>query len=228
MNTIFLIVAVAAFSVLLLRVFLNASPSALAAGLQRGAGAFLIASAIGLVVMRQFAWALPLAFLGVSILRRSGFFRMTSKSPGGSSTVRSAGLELMLDHDSGDLDGNVLAGRHEGQTLSDLSLPALLEVIADFDGDAESIRLLEGYLDRSHPGWRGDGEDSAGGRSGAASGSVSMSTQEAYEILGLAAGSSEIEVREAHRRLIKQVHPDRGGSAALAAKINEAKDKLLG
>ena len=55
-----------------------------------------------------------------------------------------------------------------------------------------------------------------------------MSTKEAYQILGLEPGASTADVRDAHRRLIKQVHPDRGGSAALAAKINEAKDRILG
>ena len=227
MNTIFLLIAFAAISVIVLRLFLTASPTALASGLQRGAGAFLIASAFGLFAMRQFAWAVPVAILGFSILRRGGFFRPARSHSGGTSTVRSAGLEMTLDHDTGALDGRVLAGRYEGRRLSELELGELMDVVDDFEGDPESLRLLEGYLDRDHPGWRGDSEDRGGGRTGPTPGTVGMSAQEAYEILGLAAGASKAEIREAHRRLIKQVHPDRGGSAALAAKINEAKDKLL-
>ena len=53
-----------------------------------------------------------------------------------------------------------------------------------------------------------------------------MSEEEAYEILGLENPSSKNEISKAHKRLIQKLHPDRGGSDYLAAKINAAKDKI--
>jgi DnaJ homolog subfamily C member 19 len=58
--------------------------------------------------------------------------------------------------------------------------------------------------------------------------SVAMSRSEALSVLGLREGASKDEIRAAHRRLIQQTHPDKGGTNYLAAKINEAKDVLLG
>jgi curved DNA-binding protein CbpA len=55
-----------------------------------------------------------------------------------------------------------------------------------------------------------------------------MTRQEALATLGLQEGATENEVRAAHRRLILRMHPDAGGSAELAARINRAKDILLG
>jgi hypothetical protein len=170
---------------------------------------------------------MALGIAGFVLLRRWSAPRPMGAT-GQTSSVRSAGLDMMLDHATGEMDGRVLAGRHEGRRLSELTLPELIEVGEDFSGDPESLRLVESYLDRRHPGWRDDVQADNAKRQSAAPGAGGMSANEAYKILGLETGASESEVREAHRRLMKQVHPDRGGSAALAAKINEAKDRILG
>ena len=59
-------------------------------------------------------------------------------------------------------------------------------------------------------------------------GKQSMSTEEAMEVLGLKPGYTQEEIKQAHRRMMQKVHPDRGGSDYLAAQINQAKDILLG
>jgi hypothetical protein len=57
---------------------------------------------------------------------------------------------------------------------------------------------------------------------------VAMEREEAYKVLGLQPGASREAIKAAHRRLMQRVHPDHGGSDELAARVNRAKDLLLG
>jgi hypothetical protein len=141
--------------------------------------------------------------------------------------VRTAALEMELDHDTGSLEGMVLAGRLEGRELRALSLPELLVLREELAADSESLQLLETYLDGRFPVWREDAQANAGDGQGAAPASGAVTEEEAYKILGLEPGASAADIRKAHRRLMQRLHPDLGGSSFLAARINAAKDILL-
>lgn len=153
--------------------------------------------------------------------------RAARPSRGRRSMVRSAALEMELDHDTGRLEGMVLAGRNEGRELSSLDLDDLRQLGRELAADAESLQLLEAYLDSRFPGWREDADPDMDGRQARAPASGPMTEQEAYEILGLESGASAADIRKAHRRLMQRFHPDLGGTSFLAARINEAKDVLL-
>ena len=134
---------------------------------------------------------------------------------------------MELDHDTGALEGLVLAGRHEWRMLGTMSLDELQQLYGELSGDSESRQLLETYLDGRFPVWREDAEANGGDRQGVAPGSGAMTKEEAYKILGLEAGAATADIRKAHRRLMQRLHPDIGGTSFLAARINEAKDVLL-
>jgi DnaJ-domain-containing protein 1 len=101
----------------------------------------------------------------------------------------------------------------------------LLAMAGSFD--AESVALLESYLDRRFPAWRQDTQGDGAGRQSRAAASGKMTDEEAYQILGLQPGAGRDEIARAHRTLMKKLHPDQGGSTYLAARVNQAKDTLL-
>jgi hypothetical protein len=148
-------------------------------------------------------------------------------SSGQTSTVRSKYIHMTLNHDSGDINGEVLTGQFTGKTLDQLDLEALLQLLRECQNDDESVALLQTYLDREHADtWQQ--QAGAQGQQRTASAPGEMSREEALQILGLPTDASEAEIIETHRRLMQKLHPDRGGSAYLAATINLAKDTLLG
>jgi DnaJ homolog subfamily C member 19 len=55
-----------------------------------------------------------------------------------------------------------------------------------------------------------------------------MSRDEAYQVLGLKPGASKADIKAAHRRLMAAAHPDHGGSDWIAARLNQARDVLMG
>jgi hypothetical protein len=162
------------------------------------------------------------ALIARAVRRRpSGGF----SSPGSAqrTEVHTAFLQAWIDHGTGDVGGAVLSGRFAGRTLDRLGDGDLLDLHAECSSDADSLRILEAYLDRRL------GSDWRNARRPPPSGPRSdMTRDEALAVLGLAEGASADEIRAAHRRLIQRMHPDVGGSADLAARINRAKDVLLG
>ncbi|GJL81443.1 MAG: molecular chaperone DnaJ [marine bacterium B5-7] len=148
---------------------------------------------------------------------------------GRQSNVNTAYLAMTLDHDSGAIEGEILAGDFKGQMLSSLNLAQLLELRDACTGtDQQSVPLIEAYIDQTHgTDWRADEPAGSDGRSGAGSVDDRISDVDALAILGLEEGASIKEIQAAHRRLMQKMHPDRGGSAYLAARINQARDVLI-
>ena len=132
---------------------------------------------------------------------------------------------MELEHDSGDMDGRVVAGPHQGAALKALDVKTLVGMLSEIDEESRS--LLAAYLDRRDAGWREHADAGATAGQVHAASSGKMTEEEAYQILGLQPGAGRDEIGRAHRALMKKLHPDQGGSTYLAARVNEAKDTLL-
>jgi hypothetical protein len=222
---------------LLLQMLRAANPAVLARAIKIAGGIISLAVAAFVGLRGELAVAIPLGIFGAGLLgwapfgttlfpNIGGIFSdATSRSPGQSSRVQSQYLDMMLDHDSGALSGRILAGPHAGHLLEEFDLVGLVAMIPSFD--AESVALLESYLDRRFPAWREHAEGNAAGGQRRPPTGGKMTDEEAYQILGLQPGAGRDEIGRAHRTLMKKLHPDQGGSTYLAARVNEAKDTLL-
>jgi hypothetical protein len=176
-----------------------------------------------LVQMKLFQW------LSRQTLSRQA--AAAAAKPGRHSEVVTDTLRMYLDHDSGELSGEVLRGRFAGRTLDTLGFDELLALRTECAAsDPQGAALLENYLERMHAeAWLAYRESAgATGRQAVPPDSGSMSEVEARQVLGVGPEADRQEIRDAHRRLMQRLHPDRGGSSFLAAQINRAKDRLLG
>lgn len=218
------------------RWFVQASPSQISSVVKAVAFVLVVAVILGLLLLGRLSWALmALPALLPWIMRARALKNVwkAAQGPSGgqSSNVSTETLAMELDHDTGEMDGTVLDGPFEGRRLSDLDDVLLLDLYRWMAAhDDHGARLLETYLDRMlGAAWReaaGAGAQDEADAQAAAGGA--MTRDEAYKILGLEPGADAEAIRKAYRRLMQHVHPDKGGSPYLAAKINEAKDLLLG
>jgi hypothetical protein len=237
MVRIFLVVVALVGIGFLVQWFIRTEPRKILQSLRWAGLAIVVIVAVILIATRQFQLLYPLAVLLVPWLLRARAVRNRMKSahgptPGQTSEVRTRFVVMQLDHDSGEMDGVVQEGPFAGKQLSSLSMEDVISIFrAAAAADQASAQVLQAYLERMH----GDAWRSRAGQAGASSGEEAaaagagpMGVAEARSILGVDANASDDEIKRAHRRLMKQFHPDHGGSDYLAARINEAKEVLLG
>ncbi len=201
-----------------------------------GAGTILIL----LIASERLGPALALVgFLAPVFLRGKSVWRRwqsaTGPSAGSASEIETEYLRMRLDHDTGGMTGTVRRGPHAGRRLDELAEAELIELWRDCRiHDEPSARLMESYLDRLRPDWREAAGAGPSAGTGAGTGdrargpSDVMSREEALAILGLQPGADAAAIKKAHRDLMMKLHPDHGGSNYLAAKLNRAKEVLIG
>ena len=248
MGRLVLLFIVVVLAVVFVNWLLKEDPKKVAQYLRRGTLWFAIAAIVLLAATGRLNWifaaiAAALPFLGrvLSLLKyvpilsqlyshiqssqAASAYRPGTSNKAQTSQVNSRFLRMTLEHDSGKMDGEILDGELKGKRLSELDLTQLKSLLRQYrQQDDESFAFLEAYLDRLYgEDWREPGTEQ-----GHTISDGPMSEQEARDILGVTTKATEEEITNAHRRLMQKLHPDRGGSTYLAAKINQAKDLLLG
>jgi hypothetical protein len=230
---LFLLGGLAILSGLLLLgyLFVNTEPARLARVLKWTGIVLGVLALASLLISGRLAMLLaPVAAIAPLLYRMRSLFRgFRGPAASQSSDVETGYLRMRLDHDTGGMTGTVLRGRFSGMRLDELGPAELLALLRECRAeDDDAARVLEAYLDRTHPDWREEmADERASDGAPPSSGSSDVTVDEAYAILGLAPGADDEAIKAAHHRLMKQLHPDHGGTDYLATKINRARDVLL-
>src|ERR1700733_12038355 len=161
----------------LLQMFRAANPAVLARAVKIGGGVLALAVAAFTGLRGELAVAIPIGIFGAGLLGWSpmggSVFGPMGRLFGGSGAQRSSGqtsrvrsqfLDMTLDHDSGKLNGQIVAGPYAGHSLDEYDLSQLTAMMSGFD--AESVALFESYLDRRFPAWRQNAQGNAAGGQG--------------------------------------------------------------
>ena len=219
-----------------LKGYIKANPKVLAKYGKRIGGVVALAAAAFLFIRGRMDMAIPLGAAGAWLLGISlpvWPWYMPGGNPrgnefGGTSRIRTSALDLQFDPSSGKILGRVLAGPYSGRDLEQMTREELFS-LAEFlkNTDSDGLQALKSYFDGRFPGWRETADGNTYARASQRGQLGAMSEQEAYEVLGLQVGASAEDVRQAHRALMKKLHPDQGGSTYLATRVNMAKDVLL-
>ena len=211
---------------------MRSGPGAITRFVQQVLGGSLVAIGIGLLLKGNMISALVCGGIGLALQYGPAIgwpprIPWPSTTRGRSSRVETAHLVVQVNDQTGRMRGQITKGFFAGRTIESLRPVELVHLWQDCRLlDVASAHLLEAHLNRVHATWR---DDLARAEAQAQSGpGGKMRRAEAFEILGLKDGAAVEDIRRAHRELMLKMHPDRGGSNYLAAKINEAKDVALG
>ena len=144
MATIIFGLVVLALALWALNAFTKVNPQTAAVVLKTGGGLGALAAAGLLGVRGRLDIAIPLGLTGLGLLgwlpwSMPGFAARTQKSAGQVSRVRSAFMEMELDHDTGAMRGRILAGRHEGAALDALDVATLTGFLPEIDEAASPL-----------------------------------------------------------------------------------------
>ncbi|MHA1537335.1 MAG: DnaJ domain-containing protein [Alphaproteobacteria bacterium] len=227
MSYILLGLAVLAALIVAGRFFARANTGQLAASMRWAGAALCVLVALFFTLTGRVILGLPAIALGLVLLIRAlglvgpGGKRASAK---GQSTVETEYLEMVLDHASGTMAGRVRKGAFEGRDLGTMQGEELIALWRECAArDEQSARVLESFLDRHMEGWReaAQAQNEAPRRTGR------MTRRQARKLLGVGPMADLAEIKEAHRNLMREHHPDKGGSSEFAARLNEAREILL-